>query len=102
MKIYFSRSGGFAAIELRSVIDTAQLAEEEQRQVEGLVEAAHFFDLPEKIQDGGGGADRFQFTLTIQREGQSHTVEAGEAAMPSELQALVQEVTLLARRSRGQ
>ena len=33
MIIYLERSGGFAAIELRSVIDSAQLAEEERETV---------------------------------------------------------------------
>ena len=49
MIIYLERSGGFAAIELRSVIDSAQLADEERQTVESLVEEAHFFDLPAEI-----------------------------------------------------
>lgn len=101
MIIYLERSGGFAAIELRSVIDSAQLAEEERETVETLVEESHFFELPAEIQSRGPGIDRFHYTLTIQHEGASHTVETGEEGMPAELEALVQEVTRLARRMRG-
>jgi len=101
MIIYLERSGGFAAIELRSVIDSAQLEEEERQTVETLVEEAHFFDLPAEIHSGGSGVDRFHYTLTIQQAGASHTVETGEEGMPAELEALVQEVTRLARRMRG-
>ncbi len=101
MKIYLVRSGGFAAIELRSVIDSEQLAEEERQKVETLVEAAGFFDLPGEIPSSGSGVDRFHYTLTIQRGEQSHTVETGEEGMPAELQALVGEVTQLARRFRS-
>ena len=101
MIIYLERSGGFAAIELRSVIDCDQLAEEERRTVESLVEEAHFFDLPAEIPLNGPGVDRFHYRLTIRHEGASHTVETGEEGMPAELEALVQEVTRLARRMRG-
>ncbi len=101
MILYLARSGGFAAIEMRSVIDSNKLAEEERRRLEELVEATEFFELPGEIQGSGGGADRFHYTLTIERGSQSHTVESGEEALPPALQELVQEVTQLARRNRG-
>ena len=62
-----------------------------------MVESAHFFDLPAKIPPDNIGADRFNYKLTIEAPGQSHTVEFNEANAPVNLTLLVNRVTLLAR-----
>jgi hypothetical protein len=46
-------------------------------------------------------ADQFNYRVTIEAEGKRHTVEAGESSASPELQALLQQLTLLARSARG-
>jgi hypothetical protein len=100
MIIQLLRSGGFAAIQLHAEIDLNQLGAEERQRLAALVEAANFFALPAELPPTPG-ADRFQYTLTIQRGEQVHTVQGSEAALPAPLHQLVEEVSGLARRARG-
>lgn len=100
MIIRMERSGGFTGIPLRTVIDTGQLSAEEGRTLQDLVDSAGFFDLPASLPSPRKGADRFNFRLTVEEPGRSHTVEFGDAAASEPLQALIQQVTLLARTNR--
>jgi len=101
MIIQLERSGGFAGIPIHTQIDTEELELADREKLEKLVDESGFFELPAKVQSSGQGADRFQYTLTIRKGGQSHTVTAGEDEFPQPLQNLIQQVTTLARRSRG-
>jgi hypothetical protein len=65
------------------------------------VDAARFFDLPAVIASPTPGADRFQYKITVEAEGRRHTVEVGEAAVPGNLQPLIQRLITLARSARG-
>jgi hypothetical protein len=100
MKIKLERSGGFTGIPLRANIDSDSLAAEESKALQEMVKSSGFFDLPAKIPPSAAGADRFNYKITIETEGQSHTVEFSEANTPAELAPLVQKVTLLARSAR--
>ena len=97
MKIQLERSGGFTGIPLRSSIDTDQLDPDESKTLTELVESARFFDLTAKITPSKIGADRFNYKLTIETAGRSHTVEFNEANTPDSLSALIKQVTLLGR-----
>lgn len=101
MIIRVERSGGFTGIPLRAVIDTRKLENEESRTLTKLLESAGFFNLPQSIQAKGGGADRFQYKLTVEEETRVHTVEVGETAGPAALQQLIQHVSSLARKMRN-
>ncbi len=96
MKIYLKRTGGFTGIPFSVSVDTDQLEEKEREAILALVASAQFFSLPEKIPSSSPGADRFQYRITIERSGQSHTVEAGESSIPDALQPLIRH--LIARR----
>ena len=48
-----------------------------------------------------GGADRFQYEITVEDGNQTHTIAAGESAVPNHLQPLVQHLERLARTRRG-
>lgn len=98
MIIRFERTGGFAGLAQRATIDSETLAPQEQQSLHELVEAAHFFELPQQISAPGGGADRFSYRLRIESGEKSHTVEVSEAAMPEPLQPLIQQLSRLARR----
>ena len=101
MRVEWERTGGFAGIRMAATIDSESLSREDASQLRELVEAAGFFDLPEKI--GGpdaGGADRFLYTIVVETEGLRHTVHTSEAAAPPALRSLIQWLTNVARKAR--
>jgi hypothetical protein len=99
MRIQFERTGGFAGMTVKGDIDTASLPPEEAQSLRELVEAADVYNLPAKPSSSTPGADRFQYTLTIEDEGRRHTAELGEGAASDALRALLRRLTVLARRS---
>lgn len=91
---------------LATTIDSTTLPSDQAKALQGLVEAAHFFDLPAQIPAPAKAAsalpaDQFHYRVTIESEGKRHTVEAGEAAGSPALQALLQELMIRARSARG-
>jgi hypothetical protein len=46
-------------------------------------------------------ADQFRYRVTIEAAGKSHTIDIGDSAASPALQALLQQLTLLARTARG-
>ncbi len=100
MRIHFERTGGFAGMRMTATVDTESLPAEEGGELQELVEAAGFFDLPAVITIGAPGADRFRYKLTVEAEGQRHTVEVGEAAAPEALRPLLQRLTAVTRSTR--
>ena len=99
MRIQFERTGGFAGMTVRGDIDTDSLPAEEAQALRKMIEAADVYSLPAKLASPTPGADRFQYTLTIEDEGRRHTVELGEGAASDALRALLRRLTVLARRS---
>ena len=100
MIVRMERSGGFMGIPLRAEIDTLKLPAGEGDALRRQVEAAGFFDLPEQIAEKAKGADRFQYVLSVEDAGRSHSVSVGEADAPPELKNLIQELTRRARANR--
>ncbi len=90
MRISFERSGGFAGMTRTTTIDTATLPPNEADQVPQLVKAADFFELPQTITSDTRGIDRFQYTLTVEDNGQQHTVTVGESALSGNLKCLIE------------
>lgn len=100
LRIEWERTGGFAGIRMAAAIDSESLSLEEAGRLRELVEAAGFFDLPDKIGDrDAGGADRFLYTVAAETEGLRHTVHTTEAAAPPALRALIQWLTNMARKA---
>lgn len=100
MTISFERSGGFAGLTLRTVVDTDALPPDEAERLRKLVARAGFFDLPGAL-PGGEGADRFQYVVTAEDGERRHTVRTGEAEAPDALRELLDELTRLARSKRA-
>ena len=89
MKIEFLRTGGQGPISRRSAsIDVSALPDAEAREAEQLVDSARFFELPEKLQSTPM-PDSFTYRITVDQDGKSHTVEAGQSALSGPLQELV-------------
>jgi hypothetical protein len=101
MKVHFERSGGVAGMLLTLTIETETLPEADARELESLIGAAKFFDLPRVITGTGRGADQFQYKITVETHERSHSVETGDSAAPEALRPLLQRLTTLARSSRG-
>ena len=93
MKIHLTRQGGFSGIPMEFSLDTDQLSPAESRALLDLVESAGFFSLPDKILPAHPGADRFQYVISIENAGSSHTVEIAESSLSPSLQDLIQHVT---------
>ena len=102
MKISYRRTGGFAGMILTYDIDVDNLPPEEANELETLVSEADFFTLPAEINAETPGADQFQYTLTIETDQAQHTVECGDAAMPKNLQPLVNKIRILSRSTPNQ
>ncbi len=100
MRIHFVRTGGFAGMRLASTIDSDALPEEENQMLQSELDNAHFFELPTQLAGESGGADRYQYEITVEEGGKKHTVAAGESALPGQVQPLVQHLERLARTSR--
>jgi hypothetical protein len=97
-QIQFERSGGFAGIRQSHSVSSDTLPPEEEQKMTGLIEAAHFFDLPPVLRSTQPGADRFQYKISVQSEQRQHTVQVDEAAVPAELQPLLAWLKTAARR----
>lgn len=101
MRIDFERTGGFAGMRLAAAIDTETFPADQSAALQKLIDEAHFFDLPAKIPTPPNVADQFNYRVTIKSASKRYTVEVGETSASPELQALLQELTLLARSARG-
>ncbi|MCP6759508.1 MAG: hypothetical protein NHB32_12240 [Fischerella sp. CENA71] len=90
MRISLQRTGGFAGISKKAIVDTANLSSEETQQLSHLLEAVNFFNLPTIINTPSNQADRFQYTLTVEENNQQHTVKVSEAALPGNLKQIIE------------
>jgi hypothetical protein len=87
MKIFLERSGGIAGRTVLVSVNTADLTAGESIEVKQMVEKAGFFQLPEKM--GSPMPDQFQYRLTIEQKGRSHSVLVQGEKMPEPLRQLV-------------
>ena len=93
MTIAYERSGGFAGRQLRYVVNSDELSEADRNDLEQLVNAADFFDLPEHIKAPPGAADDFQFKIALEDGGREHTVEVDQTVTPETLRPLLRWLT---------
>lgn len=89
MKIDFVRSGGFAGLRLARSFDTAQLPDAQAKKIQGLVEAAAFFEVPEPEQAQAVIQDSIQYRLTVSSGARTREIEATDSTMPEQLRPLV-------------
>ncbi len=99
IRVRFTRSGGFAGIPVTASCESDSLTPEDEDELRRLIESAGFFQLPATVTSSAAGADRFAYRLTIEVDGQEHTVEMEEAAVPPESRPLLEWLSGFARRS---
>jgi len=103
MKIRFERSGGFAGMTTSIDVDVDSLPDADRQTLVTLVSDAGFFALPAKTVDSSSpGADRFNYRITIESDGRTHTVETTDGAAPPSLVPLLDWLSGAARRARTQ
>lgn len=78
-------------------LDTGDLPEEEANELERLIEAAGFFELPETSLPPRGAADYIRYTISVMRPEHSHTVHLTDPIEDPEVQALVEYLEAKAR-----
>jgi hypothetical protein len=97
MEVQFERSGGFVGIVQRCSVSLDSLPEEEQSKLAELISNAHFFDQP-SVMRTQGGADQFQYKISINSGQQTHEVQVDQGAVPAELQPLIAWLQAVARK----
>lgn len=83
-----------------ATLDTDTLPPDEARQIQVMVDSVKFFDLPSKSPKPRKGADYFQYKITVEKEGQEHTVETTDPKMRPSLRPLVDFLANKARKRR--
>jgi len=89
MRITLERTGGFAGRRVQIDLDSRALPAPRARQLRSLLAKSRFFDLPVLLDAGAPGADRFHYRVTVEEDNRSHTVDAGEAAVPDDMRPLL-------------
>ena len=87
-------------MKLETSVDSDTLPPVEARAIDQEVAQSNFFQLPSQIKSTAGGADRFQYEITVEDGAEMHTVTVGETEIPDTLQPLVQHLNQLARTRR--
>jgi hypothetical protein len=100
MIIRVERTGGFAGMTMRSVINTEQLDPEDRQNLMELVESSGIFESSPESDPDQQGRDRFHYSLTIEYHEQHRTLELDESEIPDSWQSLIQCINNLARRYR--
>ena len=81
-------------------IDTDDLPDQTRDEILSLVEGVRLFELPARVGESAGGADRFEYTLSVQDGARHHMVTVGETNAPASLMPLLRLLTRLARAAR--
>ncbi|MBZ5495311.1 MAG: hypothetical protein LAP85_02830 [Acidobacteriia bacterium] len=100
MRILFERTGGFAGLKIKAALDAESLPPRQARQLQKLLEASHFFDLPLRLETAVPRPDRFHYRLTVENANCIHTVQASEDAVPPEMRPLLEWLTAAARQQK--
>lgn len=96
MRVTLEQSGGFAGLMITRTVDTQDLSPTEAQQLEQLVKQSNFFQL-NSIVEMSPQPDRFGYTMTIEMNGQTHSIELSETNMPEPVRSLVEWVQARSR-----
>jgi hypothetical protein len=97
MEVHFERSGGFAGRKISATI-REPIAEELKR----LIDAARFFELPQRGTTRVRGADRFQYAITVSDGPKKHEITVSEGTIPESLQPLIDYLSKAATAGGGE
>ena len=100
MKVWFKRTGGFAAISITVTLDTEMLPKVEGERLSGLIATASFFLQPNLFKSLVPGIDRFHYELKVEEAGRVKTIEMDESAVPDLIRPLLDYLIEMARAKR--
>ncbi|GCF06511.1 protealysin inhibitor emfourin [Dictyobacter arantiisoli] len=92
MRIQMRTEGGFAYIPGLSrptILDSATLSPQESDEIQHLVSAVHFFDLPTLQEQTVHGGDQRTYKITIEDGVRSHSIQVTDPVKDPQLQALL-------------
>jgi hypothetical protein len=91
MQVVLHQEGGFAGlVRPPLVVDSAQLALEQQRELSQLIVECGFFQLPANgPSPQEGAADYVTYTLTVEGEQQTHSIRVTDPVTDAALAALI-------------
>ncbi len=84
-------------ITLAAEIDTESLPTQQGKKIVEMVEMCEFFDFPSELRAPAGGADCFEYEITVAENKRNHTVTVHDAAIPPSLQLLLDVLARIAR-----
>jgi hypothetical protein len=88
MHITVERSGGFIGVPMLRELDTAKVSQQQAVELETLVGATDFFNLKDALTQE---PDRFQYSIKVDNQGQSHEIHVTETQMSDNLYALMEK-----------
>jgi hypothetical protein len=100
MLVHCVRTGGIAGLRLRAEVDSEQLPPAQKREMKKLVEEAKLFDQPAKSR-ARAMPDQFQYEITVEDEGKTHSFVTSDREASDELLELVGWLTAVARKQKG-
>jgi hypothetical protein len=93
VRIEFKTEGGiayFPGLSKPFIVESEQLSEEQAAELERLIRAAEFFDLPDELgKSPPGAADVQEYTVTIQDGKRRHTVHIRDPFEDENVAALI-------------
>ncbi len=100
LHVIFERTGGLAGITISATVDSADLSESQASELRKLIDQADFFNLPAVIAPSKPHPDRFEYNVTVQDDGRSHTIRVSEEAIPENLRPLIKWLSQASRQGR--
>jgi hypothetical protein len=101
MRVNLKKSGGIAGLKVRAEVDSEQLSPARAREMKKLVEQANLFDQPAKP-GGRSMPDQFQYEITVEDQGKTHSFVTNDAAASDDLLELVDWLVAAARKQKNE
>ena len=95
--VWFERSGGFTGISTSVEIDSQLLSSDESKELKQLIDQSDFFKLGKNDTIQVSMPDQFQYTITIEQQGEKRTVEFSDSTVPDDMRPLLNYLSQKAR-----
>ncbi len=93
MRVQFKTEGGiayFPGLAQPVIFDSTRLSPEDAAELKRLIDRVRFFDLPRQVGiPPRGAADYYTYTVTVEEDGRSHTVQMTDFVQEPELKELL-------------